>query len=314
MYYPVLRWMAGEKKAIKNIENTFYDTLVPIWWITDEDKDDNFIAEVDKIWAGESVVDLSNRTNPSIFINTLIDSSDHKFLKILITIDQYALFPAALQSKIDDRFCLKVPFADDCNVAYHQRIVGSIKSQDVNIAKTTIIFDIGFVDDESYAIASDIGQIINMYCSLGFQNLIFCSGAFPGSLASLGVGLAHIPRSDKNLYELVSPSVNNELQYSDYGILNPNWTPGFGRPKTNIRYALDDSWMILRDNDSGADSAFAIAGLLISTSEFAAYGQGFSWGDKCWHSKFTTKTKPGGPTEHVAESLNHHMMQVLMRS
>ena len=112
--------------------------------------------------------------------------------------------------------------------------------------------------------------------------------SFPQSLSGINSGASYLPRSEWLLYkELVRNLKELDLRvptFGDYVINNPeifNIDMRFVKPKANIRYALDDSWLIARGEnvrDHGYGQHKKLCELIIASQNF--YGASFSAADK----------------------------------
>ena len=93
--------------------------------------------------------------------------------------------------------------------------------------------------------------------------------------------------------------------YADYGAKNPA-PPGFGTPKPNLRYTLEDSYFCRRDDDKHI-AMRAICKSLIKKSEYK--GKDFSAGDDAISVTAASQGShgSGGGQQWTQWSANHHI-------
>lgn len=314
MYYPVLRWKGGEKTALTHIPITYLDSLVPVWLFPPEIDLNNFFLNIGDIWNGKSILDLSRLPKFSKLIPTVFSNIDSSDFLLLMNIEQLSSMPVDVRTALYGKLGLRLVLDGGRNEKYHWRVLATLDELGISPPGFLILFDRGSVTPKNYSETTAIGECINTYIAKGYVNNIFSSGAFPASISNI-IGQTYIDRADRLLWGELQKQVENELLFSDYGTINPDWDwkPGGGSPYSNIRYTIENSWYVLRDDQRGKESAIALAALLLMSNEYQNYGASFSWGDNSWNYKVANNDKPGNAMKHVAESLNHHIMHVLDR-
>lgn len=307
MYYPILRWKAGEKKAVTELYGNSSGKIFPIWWITDATTYMSAYNDLAGIWRGSNIFDLSRVAN--------IDSI--RFVSVLNYVHLFSPAQLAIPN-VDDfvntysnLFGIRVEVSHEAyDIKNHNQIVTELIRN--NIPKVNLlVIDLMYVDTSTLNKINIIQQIVNVYINAGFQNIVLASGAFPENISNV-VGIEFYPRVDKEIFQIIEAKIPLSINYSDYATINPNWQPiaGSGAPYSNIRYALDKHWLVIRDDARGKESSISIATHLIGTKEYLQYGSQFSWADGRWWDKVHNEGKPGGAREHVAENQNHHISHI----
>lgn len=313
VYLAQVRTKAGEKKAIKNVDKSFASDFVPVWLVRPDDVDSDFSKELPKVWSGEAILDISRL--PIHLVNQAASNIASATLPTRIGFmafpDQISQIAGSTWRQLRDRTALRIGTYNAQNAAYHSQMAQWIRANIPNPEEKLLLFDHFDVTNEHYADSNEIASTISIYVSAGLSNIGFGAGAFPESISYIGAGTDYIERADKVLWEKVRAHLSLDMHYSDYGTVSPKWSEGRGTPYSNIRFTDGDSWFVLRDNARGKESAIALAELLLSSPDYSAYDSSFSWGDEQWDYKVTNDDKPGGPTEHVAESMSHHIAHVL---
>lgn len=315
MYYPILRWKQGEQIAVSNLFEDDAKCMTPIWWLTEHDDISRLDSELDDVWNEFSIADLSridgiNELLPQV--DTLLNT---KNIFAMISPEQLQLIDMDFRKKHASSICIRIDVADqsaDFNSSRHQTYINSLNDfRSLANAELLLLFDYGAITDFNNSELKNLATCIKLYLTVGYEKLIFSSGAFPESLASF-FGTEFFSREDKKLYSELTRLLGHDLLYSDYGAFSPSWDPSArGIPLANLRYALDDEWMIIRDTKRGKEASCAVATLLVLSEEYKGYGPSFSWADKRWQDKAETNENPGGPREHIAEAHNHHLTHVV---
>jgi hypothetical protein len=317
MYYPILRWKKGEQLAVSNLASDELVHVKPIWWITAPDDVVNLASQLKDVWTYSSIVDLSRIKLSDPLLPTIEELGSSMGVNIMLSPDQLPHIDEALPD-MKSKVCVRIDLSNPSPglvQSEHKDIIGHLATfWTLDLRDLVILFDCGPVARYDINFVTQIMQCISIYKSAGYSNFIFGSGAFPESLAGI-VGIIHLNRYDKELYIDVKDALQCDISYSDYGAFSPAWVlqSGGGAPLANVRYTISDKWMIIRDEGKGTAASCAVAAILVMSNEFALYGEDFSWADKRWQFKVDTNTKPGGPTQHIAEAHNHHITHVVNR-
>ncbi|MFT5756642.1 MAG: hypothetical protein ACI9LM_001362 [Alteromonadaceae bacterium] len=315
MYYPILRWKKGEQLAISNLFEDDAKYMTPIWWLTEHEDVSKLTLELENVWSEFSIADLSRIDGVNKLLPQVDALLNTKNIDVMVSPDQLQNLDKDFRKKNASSISIRINVADQStgvDAGKHQAIINSLNNfSDLVEDELLILFDYGALSDFDNSEVRNIANCIELYLSEGYENLIFSSGAFPASLASI-VGTEFVSREDKRLHAELTELLEHDLLYSDYGAFSPSWDPSAkGIPLANLRFALDEQWMIIRDAKRGKDASCAVATLLVMSEEFEDYGEDFSWADKRWQIKADTSENPGGPTQHIAEAHNHHMTHVV---
>ena len=78
-------------------------------------------------------------------------------------------------------------------------------------------------------------------------------------------------------------------------------------------YTLDDDWLVLREKGREGQVSIDLATILVNDPDFR--GTQFSWADQICSARARggPNTRPGNTTNHAAESVHHHLAQVIKR-
>jgi hypothetical protein len=143
-----------------------------------------------------------------------------------------------------------------------------------------------------------------------WRSFIAASGVFPRSLTTIPLHTwQHIPRTDWTSWESgVAAGISRKPIYSDYAMRAPGAPAEFGAPSVNLRYALDETWLVQmggKHADGAAPEMHAMCAEIVAHAEYA--GKEFSAGD-AEISRVTDETEgPGGPTQWLEWCVSHHL-------
>jgi hypothetical protein len=161
-------------------------------------------------------------------------------------------------------------------------------------------------------------QIANL---ANWRAFIFASGAFPADLSNCKIDEENlIPRLDWSNWraQLNQKNGMRKPTFADYTIQHPIYKESsqFFHPTASIRYALADSWYIMKGKKQKFEMYLAHAKLLADDrAKFC--GEGFSCGDKYIADKArhypvyvkNPKVKGTGSTEGwLTAGINHHLV------
>ena len=185
MYYPVLRWKGGEKLALTNIPNRYFDTLVPIWIFPPKFKFEDFFSKIENSWAGKSIIDLSRlpdiKKSIPIFLSRQ-NSGDYLFL---LSIGQLSSMSVADRTSLKGKLGLRIELNGRYIEKLHRSTIEVLGALSISPQNFLIVFDRGSVTAKNYKETIAISKCINFYISNGFVHNVFSSGAFPESPAGV---------------------------------------------------------------------------------------------------------------------------------
>jgi hypothetical protein len=146
---------------------------------------------------------------------------------------------------------------------------------------------------------------------------VFCGGSFPADLTGYDVGIRTTPRREWIAWRdaFLSDSRGEAPLFGDYTIQHARFKepPRRSNPSASIRYALEDSWLIMRGeglytSDLGNAQYAGHAIILVDREEY--YGPGFSSGDRYIMDVAEGRVNPGSPMSWIRAGVNHHLTLV----
>lgn len=315
LYYPNLRWKQGEVKALENRPVEWEGQVCPVWIV--ENPQQGLVDAalgIESLWHGDQILDMS-RVDIEDIEDDLLEAVTSSDLNFAISPNALIHLKPELRAIFDESPCFRVAcpssLHETIDTKLHDKHLSHI-SQFCHNQELRVIIDFGNVGQRFISSSSELALIVEMYLNAGVKNLIISGGSFPKTLEGI-LGVEHISRFERKLFDSLNELIEGRLFYSDYGTLSPDWNQSeIMRSKhINIRYTHDDYWVVLRQQGKDKAAIYELTQLLVLQPEFR--DPQFSWADKIWSLKAEEPPKagPGNSTNHVSEFIHHHIAQVL---
>lgn len=150
------------------------------------------------------------------------------------------------------------------------------------------------------------------------RSVTILATSFPDSLTSLQYGLDVLPRREWLLYKALIAALPAPIRrpgFGDYAVAAVDFPKGdmrFMRGSPNVRYAIDDAWLVAKAKRQKSNNNQAYPGLcgaIIVSGRFA--GTAFSEGSKYIDGCRLGTEKMGNPTTWKWVATNHHITKVV---
>lgn len=150
------------------------------------------------------------------------------------------------------------------------------------------------------------------------RSVTLLATSFPDTLANMASPVQHFTRHEWVLFKAVIaalPSGVRRPAFGDYGIAAITFAEGdmrFMRGSPNIRYTIDDAWIVVRAKGGprGSNQAYpALCGLVIGSGAYL--GSDFSAGSAYIANCQSGAATRGNPTTWKWVATNHHITKVL---
>ena len=343
-YLPCIRWKQGEYLALEKLSLLARNYIMPLFEVAEigfdfenrkESKSidehlNSFAKRVKGKWGtDECFIDLPfisstermmNGDHPVTFIFNNLRLKGVNALPV-VGIKQDMSHRKAIYNtlKIDNRgICIRVSLEEATEPDFNENLEKLIHDINMRPENCDFILDlkappnfeplIGFAN----LIESIVRDIPNLNSWRSFGIL---GTSFPTSLSGIKHGISFLPRNEWLLYkELVQNLQNSDLRiptFGDYVINHPDviyMDMRLIKPKANIRYSLDESWLIARGEnvrDYGLGQHKELCNLIIKHPEY--YGASFSAADKYIHECAQGNASTGNLTTWRWVGTNHHL-------
>ncbi len=185
-----------------------------------------------------------------------------------------------------------------------------------------LIFDLKFIMPETRGpLVFAMNTILSLLPGIeAWRTLTLAGSSFPDSLMNVPSGtLYQLPRVEWDLWTTIvnRGGVPRLPTYGDYAISNPSPSgegvdPRIMRMSANLRYTLDNSWLLLKGRnvrDHGYEQFRDLCRMLVE-SDGLFKGKDFSWGDNYIYEAAMNAGGPGNATTWRKVGTSHHLAQV----
>jgi len=330
-YTCVVRWKAGERAALANLAGANPVALVPLieptpMAFSKAKTSDAFRAQIRKTVAS---VGQSWGTRPAFIDDHLIASIREAgrvrpLVILLHEVHSYGLNVAPILRLGDSAETVRAVLASQPSespvglriVPSHEvsvgRILSVLTSWGLSPSRVHLFVDQVVVD----SVESPARQLMRLPLMLGWQGVTLLGGSFPADLSDLEPDVHVLPRMEWLRFLLLLtewPATMPRIGFGDYGTIHAQFQepkPGC-RPSASVRYALDDSWLVLRgysvsNKEAGGFEQFrGHAMYLMGHPDFR--GRTFSYGDRYIAGRCAPGATTGNLTTWLAASMNHHI-------
>jgi len=345
-YVPLLRWRAGEYRALKRLNDPCRQRTVPLIEALPPDYDfalqqpkkhideqlKPFAKQVEDHWPNrpalvdavqiDAAVRMSDGRHPLTFI---FDEARSKGLDLapVTALDRDAAYQQSVRTIVAANargICLRCRLDEaldpdfDANVQVLLALLGTPPS------KVDILLDLGSPSFEPQgpliAIISSVLASTGIFASA--HSVTILATSFPDSLMSLQFGMDVLPRREWLLYKALMAALPDQSRrpgFGDYAVAAVEFPKGdmrFMRGSPNVRYAIDDAWLVAKAKRQKSNNNHAYPGLcggIVSSGSFAgtAFSEGSRYIDGC---RLGTE-KMGNPTTWKWVATNHHITKVV---
>lgn len=322
IYVPILKWKQGEQGALKELDDSIKDKIIPLIEITPD-------FEVTKFEDS-----LSNWDNRYFYFDVLQEVYEEKggeiYFELLNQCDPEYVIPVVFLS--DDEEAIKEAWDYSSNGIAIRITSDDLDELEENISKITKYIDINDVDliidlkdinennfSEKKIVARALFQSIpdiNLY-----RRIILSSSAFPQYLSGISrYKIYQFKRYDYQLWEFVkkqSAKHNINLIYSDYCISAPGYFEykPYMKLSHNLRYTSEDSFIIIKGETikkGGLDSENVIQSCKMLINDESYSGKDYSWGDNYIYTRCNDDVKNFGNLSTWRKvGTNHHITIVI---
>lgn len=341
MYTPILKWKAGEKRALQKLPDKIKDQILPIFELQPcSDTDDiNTIAKK----FGDDITKCFGPNRDFMLDFSYFDldmtSSEYvkKFLSIslskgancipVISLENYnLLLDQFIESKNFIKHGIAIRITAETILEYDELMKKIIDKIQIEKRSITLIIDFETIDEKNF----------NLFV-LGFKNIkdnsnlneynrtIVTATGFPNGFPSFYMNnetMKLFERTELLLWKKIDTSGINNIHFGDYCCNSP--APLIAdtsnlRPSAIIKYTTENSWLIVKGGQlfrEGYSQYCDLSKKIIQSDYFM--GENYSYGDKyiydCAHKDKDQDKNFGNPTTWVQVATNHHITLMVNHS
>lgn len=345
-YVPLLRWRAGEYRALKRLSDACRQRTVPLIEVLPPDYDfalrqpkkhideqlKPFAKQIEDHWPDRpALVDgvqidpptrMGDGRHPLAFI---FDEARAKGLNLVpvTALDRDASYQQSVQGIIaaDGRGVgLRCGLEEALDPDFEANVRGLLAQLGCPANAVDILLDLGNPkfdpQDPLIAIITSVLASGGIFASA--KSVTMLATSFPDSLTTLQYGLDFLPRREWLLYKALMAALPDPVRrpgFGDYAVAAVEFPKGdmrFMRGSPNVRYAVDDAWLVAKAKRQKSNNHHAYPGLcgaLVASGRFA--GSAFSEGSKYIDGCRLGTEKMGNPTTWKWVATNHHITKVV---
>ncbi len=333
-YVPALKWRAGEKLALSKLDEKLKPSVLPlIELVNDEgDNSDDLSKDIVSNWPHEAYLDVHYRKKD--FAKRALDNIAKHFdtgvdVIPVVWLDSPPLIIDSAKNvalMCNNGAAVRIDLYDDQAFDSIQNEVDIIlNSMGLKREKADLIIDFRYTevsDDQTDAFK----QLVNNLEMSEWRRVTIASGVVPAMLTEFKSNADNfIIRNEQELWVESTKLIGRGTLFSDYTVRNPENIDKQGHPSISVRYTLPDHYQIFKGKRNDEHFKYLVHGLNITSLYDNDYPRSYSWGDEFIHEKAQELAdcleaggdpaeadfKPGGFTNWIAASINHHMTVVL---
>ena len=345
-YVPLLRWRQGEYEALFRLRDQQKDSTLPLIEILQPDYDfelqkpkrdldehlELFGKRLTAKWKGRSaLVDTArlpetarvfDGRHPLAFVLDEARKAGNPLIPVT-ALDRDAAYQNAVRAAamIDGRGAtLRCSLAQALDPDFDNNVMTLLATIQVHWTKIDIVLDLETpaFDPQDQLVAIIVAALTGSNIFSAAQSVTLLATSFPESLAAMTTAVARFPRREWQLYKAVITALPQSVHqpiFGDYGIAAISFAQGdmrFMRGAPNIRYTVDDAWVVARARaaKNGSNQAYPnLCGLVTSCGSYL--GSCFSAGSEYIANCQTGDAKRGNATTWKWVATNHHIAKVL---
>lgn len=345
-YMPLLRWRMGEYQALEKLGDAQKDRIVPLIEVLPPDYDfeqrrpkkdiddqlKTFGDKLKKKWDSRpalldgaqlpAATRMADGRHPMTYLfdearqlgtsltPVLTLESDAAYRDAVRMIDALDLRGAGLRCTLEEALD---PDFDDAVGALLQALEINVDSLDLILDLKTPAFD-----PQDSLVAVLIATLTGAAIFSQARSVTILATSFPDSMTTLKLPIQFVPRREWVLYKALLASLAQEVRrpgFGDYGVAAITFAQGdmrFMRGSPNVRYAVDDGWLVAKAKREKGGSNLPYPGLCAAITASGQYkGPGFSAGSAYIEGCSTGVQKRGNPTVWKWVATNHHITKVV---
>ena len=336
-YVPILKWKLGEQTALHNLFPGDHPFILPLFEVLPESVDDDDLTasppvdaygrvggKILRRWSSHVFVDLpddpAQPTGPTHPVARFFDAARTTGALAIPVTDpaRSAPFQQAVASvhAADQRgACVRLDADTALSASMGTQLTTLLQTLNLPASQVDLVLDWGAigVGHASRTVPSVQAGMQNIPTLAQWRSVTFAASAFPQLLTSVGVGLGLIFRAEWDIYKRLmnTPGLPRSLAFGDYCIAYPVYETVPFMGSANIRYTLDDEWLILRGNTlkgpvyGGFSQYQGLCSTLVVDPRYR--GRAFSWGDDYIHQCAAGVVSTGNATTWRGVGTNHHL-------
>ena len=345
-YVPLLRWRMGEYQALEKLNDFCKGRTVPLIEVLPPDYDfelrkpkkhvdeqlKSFAKQIEKRWHGRpALIDavqipaatrMGDGRHPLTYL--FDEARAVGIMHVPVTaLDRDAAYQqsvSAINAKDRRGAGLRCTLGEVLDPDFDNNAQTLLGSIGVELGGVDILLDLQCpAFDPQDSLVATLTFALSSSATLGLARTVtLVATSFPGSLANLQQPLEFLPRREWMLYKALVSALPANVRcpgFGDYVIAAVTFAQGdmrFMRGSPNVRYAVDDGWLVAKAKrqKTGANQAYpSLCGAIVASGQFL--GAGFSEGGKYIDGCRVGTEKLGNQTTWKWVATNHHITKIV---
>ena len=345
-YVPLLRWRMGEYQALEKLGDAQKAATVPLLEILPPDYDfelrkpkkdidehlNSFGDKLKKKWDARPALLDAGRLEPAVRMadgrhpmTFLFDEARLLGTSVtpVTTLERDAAYQEAVRviEVMDLRgAALRCTLAEALDPDFDDKVGALLAGLEIEANSLDILLDLEApaFDPQDSLIAVITAALTSAQIFAHSRSITLLATSFPETMAALTHSIQQVPRREWILYKAVIAALPNNVRrpaFGDYCVAALAFAKGdmrYMRGSPNVRYAIDDAWLVAKAKRTPGSSNQAypgLCGLIIGSGSY--YGSGYSAGSAHIEGCRSGTTTRGNPTVWKWVATNHHITKVL---
>lgn len=330
-YYPIIKWKAGEQKAVQQLATGDREPMLPILElqkVTGGLTPAHVVVALDKAKIGDWPIGLDLRPVhvPVTFANlakycSAAANAGHVVYPVVQAVDLFAQLNNVTALKGVNGVVLRLRL-QMITLAGTLTAIANVRKVVGKSVPLHVVYDMGPIGevDTTWLVGFAEPFVRDTLVQGQATRVAIAGGSFPLSLAGFPVGNNLLPRREWQVWQQLRTRPGCEdVRFGDYNVTNPeplaeDIDPRAMNPAAAIRYALDGEWWLLRGRGaktSGYGQYNTLCRVLVGDARYA--GQNFSYGDDRYHHHAQAGTSTGNFMTWRRDAASHHLVQTVRK-
>ncbi len=284
VYVPVLKWKAGEYKALNSLAEKVKDKILPLIQIpppgydfkrkamkkTLDQQMEAVASDLKESWGDRpAFIDfnllpsfsetMGSGLLPISYVFEMLGGAETRLIPVttLSRPTQYQLAVKSVIQKYRKELCIRLSIEEAYKTDISSQIMNLLSSLGAVVSNCSIVIDLSapesFTPVASFARGLDL--FIRRISSAGtWKRIIVCASSFPKTMAQVKSPQEVLPRYEWSLFkelQRTNPTQSlTPLLFGDYGIVHPQQSEPIDPRTINqsaaLKYTIDDSWLVFK--------------------------------------------------------------------
>jgi hypothetical protein len=325
-YYAILKWKAGEQKAVQQLAAGDREPMLPVLElqeVTGGLTPAHVVAALGKAKVGDWPIglDLGQVQSPVTFASLMkycnaAAKAGHVAYPVVNAPDLFGQLTSVATLHGASGVVLRLRL-QMITLAGTRAAISGVRKAIGKSVPLHVIYDFGAIGEvEAAALAAFAEPFVRDTIAQGqATNVAMAGGSFPMYLTGVPMGANLLPRREWHAWQVLRAKLGcADVRFGDYNVSNPEplrgLDPRFMDPSAAIRYALDSEWLVLKAKQAkkhGFSQYNTLCRVLTRHPHF--FGSTFSFGDGRYDYHAQPNSSSGSFMTWRRDAASHHLVQ-----